>query len=435
MKKNKILLSVFVAGMLTLGSCSNETSADYTEIPQTVIETFNRLYPGASDVLWSTHGNYAVASFYYPETRNTPSGRNNNAWFAMHDGSWGMTETEIPFSALPQTVKEAFMNSPYATWKTDETVDVLKRNQTETLYVIEVEQQDAEGGREMDLYYTEDGTLVKEIADDQDDKDYDELLPQQPASHISDWINQNFPGARIIDVETEDGGTEVEIIHEQKVHEIRFDQEGNWLYTQTDLGRNGLSDVPAIVLETLKKTEAYQQMEEMDDIYRYNTRNEGVFYGFELETRQDDDVEVYIRENGELLEGKPVTDDEGEAPVQDEIKSFIENQYPGARILEKDYDDGYLEVEILHEGKKKELTFNGRNEWLRTEWELSWHELPEAVRNTLQNRYAGYEAEDDIRRIETPENSWYVVELEKGDRETEVWIDDAGQIIQEKTDN
>ena len=45
-----------------------------------------------------------------------------------------------------------------------------------------------------------------------------------------------------------------------------------------------------------------------------------------------------------------------------DVAALIEQMYPGARIQERDWDDGYLEVEIWHDGREKNVYFNGAGE-------------------------------------------------------------------------
>ena len=78
-------------------------------------------------------------------------------------------------------------------------------------------------------------------------------------------------------------------------------------------------------------------------------------------------------------------------PVEDEIERFLNDRYPGAKVVERDYDDGCLELTILHENLRKEVLFDGRNNWLRTEWEL--HRLPQNILDAVQQ--AGYTLDDD----------------------------------------
>ncbi len=148
---------------------------------------------------------------------------------------------------------------------------------------------------------------------------------------------------------------------------------------------------------------------------------------FELETRWYD-VEVYVDDSG-LIE-RPQIDmgESGGLPAGGDIESFINQKYPGARIVERDYDDGFLEVEIIHENIKKELTFNGRNEWIRTEWEVRLRELPEAVTQAVSRE--GYRFDDDEADfVETSSQSYYEVEVRKDRGEYKLRIDPQGKIL------
>ena len=48
--------------------------------------------------------------------------------------------------------------------------------------------------------------------------------------------------------------------------------------------------------------------------------------------------------------------------INNDIRSFIEQKYEGARILyaEKDFN-GEIDVEIIHDNKKKDVKFNRNN--------------------------------------------------------------------------
>ena len=69
-----------------------------------------------------------------------------------------LTETDLPYNALPQTVKNSFEASLYAKWKIDD-VDMLERPDAGTIYVLDVEN----GEQDADLHYTEGGILIKEV--------------------------------------------------------------------------------------------------------------------------------------------------------------------------------------------------------------------------------------------------------------------------------
>ena len=402
-------------------------------IPEKVILEFNAKYPNATNVTWSTKDTYAVANFYLPSTRTESHEPNNTAWFNMA-GHWNMTETEISYQQLPEAVKTAFEASPYASWRIDNEIDKLQRSDNnETLYIIEASQKEGNVETEVDLYYTEEGILVKEIVNAKTDNDYHEYLPQQPEGNIQTWLDQNFPNVRIVDYDCEQNGTEVEIIANGLKHEILFDNQQQWVYTKTEYERRDLTQIPTSILNHLRTSPYYTSDNAIDDVEKYTTRDNGTYYCFELKTAYDDDVKVYVNETGII--SRPQNGNDGgnsNVPVEDELQNFIDQKYPGAIILEKDYDHGYLEIDILHDGIEKEIKFNGQNQWVRTEWEV--RQLPDAVKNTITAQ--GYTLDDnEFDYVETTDSSWYEVEVRKGRDELKLYISPTGEILRTEYDD
>ena len=402
-------------------------------IPEKVILEFNAKYPNATNVTWSTKDTYAVANFYLPSTRTESHEPNNTAWFNMA-GHWNMTETEISYQQLPEAVKTAFEASPYASWRIDNEIDKLQRSDnSETLYIIEASPKEGNVETEVDLYYTEEGILVKEIVNAEADNDYYEYLPQQPEGNIQTWLDQNFPNVRIVDYDCEQNGTEVEIIANGLKHEILFDNQQQWVYTKTEYERRDLTQIPTSILNHLRTSPYYTSDNAIDDVEKYTTRDNGTYYCFELKTAYDDDVKVYVNETGII--SRPQNGSDGgnsNVPVEDELQNFIDQKYPDAIILEKDYDHGYLEIDILHDGIEKEIKFNGQNQWVRTEWEV--RQLPDAVKNTITAQ--GYTLDDnEFDYVETTDSSWYEVEVRKGRDELKLYISPTGEILRTEYDD
>ena len=121
-----------------------------------------------------------------------------------------MTKTEYrTIENIPnETVRNAFQNSEYKTWRVED-VDYLNRLDAEGIYIIEVEQ----GKIETDLYYSEEGILIKAIPDDGDDY-YENYLPGiNPTKQvIIEIVQKQYPNAKIIEIDMENGFIEVEII-------------------------------------------------------------------------------------------------------------------------------------------------------------------------------------------------------------------------------
>ena len=435
--------------MFLIMSCDKDEAPDKEvpsnkDIPQVVIDAFNAKYPGATNVKWAKKYNtYAVATFSLNEKRSVNSNQ-HTAWFEWSTGVWGMTETEMPLAMIPETVMNAFRNSIYAQapWRVDDEVDYLQRQEgSEALYIISVEKKEAGKETEMELYFTETGILIKEIADVDNEHDYHEYLPQAPTDAIQAWIDNKYPGARLIDIERERTGTEVEFIHNGLKYEALFDNANQWLYTKTDYGRRDLEkEIPEIVMNTLKQHYDITNDWRIDGAEKIESATESYFH-FEMEQRNsawENEQEVYIKADGTLMNQRPELPGEGgNVPVEDDLNAFIQQKYPEATIIGKEYDDGLLEITIRHNNVIKEVKFNGRNEWIKTEYKFkNYQELPEAVKQTLDadkdfaNSYL-----EDIEVTETPVRTVYEIEILSGRTEIQYLIDSQGKLISKTFDD
>lgn len=373
--------------------------------------SFAEQFPGARDVEWEVRGTYAVADFSYADSQSG-DWVSSTAWYSQTDGTWLMSEYDLRFERLPEAVKTAFQQSEYAGWHVDD-VDLIRRDGVTLLYVVEVEQ----GGQEMDLYYAEDGVLVKALADTDGRHDYSDLIPATPTGSVQEFIQSRYPGARIVEIDADDGLTEVELIDADHVlREAVFNRSGEWLYTQTEVRR---ADLPATVADAWNASEyAAANGYRLDDIDYYETASDGNYYRLELESRYGD-VKLKVTPDGDLSLFTPTG---GGTIVADTVDEAIQRLCPGAIVIEKDYDDGYLEVEIRHEGREKEMLFNGQNDWVLTRWDVAYRELPEAVLTAFrQSEYAQWEL-DGITYTQTPTGEWYVLEVEDYRTDTDRYL-------------
>lgn len=422
MKKGIRFFAAAVFSTALVWSCSQDGSGPESgNVPENVKAAFDEMYPSAANVTWSAKDVYWVASFE-SATKSASDGR-NSAWYD-NGGKWYMTEFNSERGLLPEAVLSAFQSSEYASWHIDD-VDVIERYGVETVYVIEVEGNKDGVRMEVDLYYSEEGVLIKEVVDADDDYDYGDFIPSEPASGISDFIAQKYPSARIVDIDVEDGMTEVEIVDGSYVREVYFDRNGAWTATKTEVRYN---DVPEPVRSAVAT--GYPSYR-VDDIDHYLMADSKEFYRFELESR-DGDLKVDVTLDGTITEAAPGNPGhDGENPGLDPaVSDFIATRYPGAEVKEKDYDHGYLQVEIFHDGKEKELYFNGGLDWVWTEWDVRYNELPEEVKDVLSGEYASWE-KDDISFVETADSSYYSIEMEDDatDREMVIRINEKGEVL------
>lgn len=282
MKKLLCMLAALVAlGAMT--ACDDDNDDRSVDVPSAVKEAFGGMFPGAARVEWSDRGGYLVAQFQN-------AGTGTQAWFAA-DGNWRMTEEDLTYVQLPAAVKTAFETGDYAAWQVDD-VDKLLREGLETVYVLEVEQGEAE----YELFYSELGILLRAVPDADGDDDNGDMLPSELPAAVTDFIRQHYPQARIVDAEREKGRIEVEIIDGRTPREVLFSQAGEWISTCTEV-RPG--DVPAAVSDALRTSE-YASWE-VDDVDHYDSPD-GEWYEFDLEEpRTDREMKLRVRPDGTIF--------------------------------------------------------------------------------------------------------------------------------------
>ena len=127
--------------------------------------------------------------------------------------------------------------------------------------------------------------------------DYDDYLPQPEAQAINDFVKQNYPDARIIEIDREkNGGTEVEILDGMICRELYFDNKNVWLRTTWEVR---LAELPAAVKEAVNlKYQGYV----IDDADYVQTPS-GDWYELDLENeRTDHEIDnVKIAANGNWI--------------------------------------------------------------------------------------------------------------------------------------
>ena len=121
--------------------------------------------------------------------------------------------------------------------------------------------------------------------------------------------------------------------------------------------------------------------------------------------------------------------DEVNIAVNDNIRDFIEQKYEGAKILyaEKEFN-GEIDVEIIHNDTRKDVKFNRREEWISTTWDVPVSQLPDVVRERVQDSYPEYRI-DDADYIETPAGDRSKLEIERGEWDRTIFVTPDGIIL------
>ncbi len=122
-------------------------------------------------------------------------------------------------------------------------------------------------------------------------------------------------------------------------------------------------------------------------------------------------------------------DDDDDIAVNDTIKGFIEQKYTGAQILFAEVEEnGLIEVDINHDGRRKEVYFNKDNKWVYTTWDVTIGGVPDVVKDAVQNLYPDFTI-DDIDYVERESGDHYEFDLEKGETDIVVLVSPDGTIL------
>ena len=275
----KFLILLFsISSCLSWTACDDDPDDRY--LPgQTITKALTEKYPEAQRVSWENKHGYEVADFYLGNDEK-------EAWFDPQ-GNWVLTETELPFSAVPAIIKEQLAAGPYAQWNIKNDVDKIERPETPTLYIIEVEK----GKQEIDLHYTENGILVKEVPDDDSDDPY---LPSLIPDALKTQLAALYPDALLLGYDVEEQGVEIDILDGNISKEVVFTTGYDWLYTEWEIR---ISEVPAVLLEAVRAS-AYADYT-IDEVHIYE-KPAGLFYEFELE-KGEQEIKITFTEEGKLI--------------------------------------------------------------------------------------------------------------------------------------
>ncbi|RHJ49052.1 hypothetical protein [Bacteroides sp. AM10-21B] len=326
-KKMNLAAWLLGAAMIAFTACSddNENNGNNNgniipeNLPKPVANVFTKQFPDAVNVKWTEKKNYYVATFDLKKGKtraDTAPAPQCEAWYTQ-EGQCSLSEKEISkedFKTQYTKVWDAYNKSTYNTegYILDD-IDLLQRNLSETgeaeiIIKLEVEKKDAE----YELYYTTEGILVKEVPDN-DENDEDENLPC-PQKLVS-YIAKNYKDAIIVDFEEEKNETtkaleyEVEILRSAKIenlsinieYELLFDKDYKFLGSEIDLDdlikvafiQMFVKKLPQEKLDELIALTGEKDPSKWEIEIRENTKHEIEIYT-EVETAEDKEELVLI---------------------------------------------------------------------------------------------------------------------------------------------
>lgn len=273
---------------------------------QQTLTAFAKDFPTAEQVTWSKKKGYDVAYFVLKGTRAAVAGR-NSAWYPEGSGKCTYKKLEISWEQLQKeapAVATAWESSAY---KSDgyvlDDIDRMEYADGEMpTYKLEAELHDTE----YELTYQQDGTLLSERldADDEDEDEEDDPAPKG----VFDFIAANLPGAVILDSESETENNvtffEVEIAYKRGATLIEADLIFNDRYAfqaaVEEIEEEDFTNPAILPIPVYEKFRELCKGEEMDDIRKIYTTiadfiaGTNASYAMTVETEDEhgDDVET-----------------------------------------------------------------------------------------------------------------------------------------------
>jgi hypothetical protein len=123
------------------------------------------------------------------------------------------------------------------------------------------------------------------------------------------------------------------------------------------------------------------------------------------------------------------------ACVQNPPKNVADNfskKFQNATKVKWDQEEeNEWEAEFKMNGEAVSASFDNAGKWLETEKELKKKELPAAVLNAFNSKYAGYKI-DEASTIEKPDFKGYELGIEKGEEALEILVTADGNITSAK---
>jgi len=115
-----------------------------------------------------------------------------------------------------------------------------------------------------------------------------------------------------------------------------------------------------------------------------------------------------------------------------EVTTAFSQKFPTAKKAKWDKENATeWEVEFKMNGKDYSANYTSEGIWQETEYEISKSDIPAAVKQTLNNEFAGYKIEES-EISEKATGKVYEFAIEKGNSDMEIAIAPDGKILKKE---
>ncbi|MDL2241708.1 PepSY-like domain-containing protein [Bacteroidales bacterium OttesenSCG-928-L03] len=124
--------------------------------------------------------------------------------------------------------------------------------------------------------------------------------------------------------------------------------------------------------------------------------------------------------------------DDDNIKVSNEFQSAFEARYPDAQRVEWEKEYGYYVADFwkIDEHAEAEAWFDKQAGWQMTVTEITFNDLPQEVKASFDSSEYGNWYTDDTDKVERPDKGLlYVIEVEKGKTEYDLYFAPDGRFI------
>ncbi|PDP48018.1 hypothetical protein CLI82_00685 [Porphyromonas gingivalis] len=333
-------------------------------------------------------------------------------------------ENNIPANIKALIISYVNQNYPGAV------IHSIERNSNGT-YDVEIYYNN----REYDLLFDAQGNFISGNVDDQDD---DDNIPAHIKAKIINYVNRNYPGAFIKDIERKSNGTyKAEIVYNNKEYDLLFDAQGNFISGNVD-DQDDDDNIPAhIKAKIINYINRNYPGAFIKDIER---KSNGT-YKAEI-VYNNKEYDLLFDAQGNFISGNVDNQDDDDnipAHIKAKIINYINRNYPGAFI--KDIErksNGTYKAEIVYNNTEYDLLFNAQGNFVSAHidgYEDDDDNIPAHIKakiiNYVNRNYPGA----IIKDIERKSNGRYEAEIVYNNREYDLLFDAQGNFISASLDD
>lgn len=219
----------------------------------------------------------------------------------------------------------------------------------------------------------------------------------------------------------------------KQMNEAWFKPDG--LCALTEIEIDDFSKLPATVQDAYNATTFASEGWTIDDIDLLYRIDMDPVYKIEVEKKDQEDYDLLFSEDGILISVKVDMDDDDEnEPIEIplEILDFVSANFSDAKIMDLDYENNKIEVEIISRKQEMSLYFDkATNRFICVEIEIEENDLPQAIKDVLNTEFNGWEIDDVYHVTFADKSVQYKVELENEstDKESTLWFLPSGEMV------